>query len=290
MVAQFSLTRRVVDRFVAGENRDDAIGVVCALRERGLCATVGYVGEDVSDAAQAAAVRDDYVGLLGGLADRGLSSVAEVSVKLSALGLHLSDGESLALQNARAICAAARAAGTTVTLDTEAHADINGTLRILTTLRDEFPWLGAVLQSMVYRAEKDCRELAASDSRVRLVKGAYRESASVAAQRKSEVDGAYARMLRILMDANGYPMVATHDARLIRIAQDAARTAGRTPDDHEYQMLYGVRTDLQSELARSGERVRVYVPYGAAWYGYFMRRLAERPANLVFFVKAIFRY
>ena len=288
-LTRFPATRRVVDRFVAGESAEDALAVVRALGERGLCATVGYVGEDIDDAAQAAAVRDDYVSLLTALGAQGLADAAEVSVKLSALGLHLPDGEGLATRSVRSICAAAQAAGTTVTLDMEASADIDGTLRVLREVRAEYPWLGVVLQSMVHRTEKDCRELTSAGSRVRLVKGAYRESAAVAEQSKPAVDAAYLRIMRILMDADGYPMIATHDERLIRAARDAARAAGRAPDGYEFQMLYGVRADLQSGLVREGERVRVYVPYGTAWYGYFMRRLAERPANLNFFIKALFR-
>jgi proline dehydrogenase len=186
------------------------------------------------------------------------------------------------------VCAAAAGAGTTVTLDMEDHTTIDSTLRILKVLREDYPWLGSVLQSMLHRTEQDCRDLAYPGSRIRLVKGAYAEPASVAHQDKAEVDAAYERCLAILMAGGGYPMVATHDSRMIRTARSAARANNRQPgEDHEFQMLYGIRQDEQLKAARAGERMRVYVPFGTDWYGYFMRRLAERPANVTFFLRAL---
>lgn len=286
-VTAIPVTRKVVDRFVAGEDQDAAVAAVRALKAQGLYATLDHLGEDTTDAAQAAAIRDSYVSLLGRLAAEGLGEHAEVSVKLSALGQALPGGEQLALDNARAVCAAAAEAGTTVTLDMEDHTTIDCTLRILKVLREEHPWVGAVLQSMLHRTEQDCRDLAYPGSRVRLVKGAYAEPAEVAHQDKPEVDAAYERCLEILMAGGGYPMVGSHDSRMIRAARDAARANGREPGDHEFQMLYGIRQDEQLKAARAGQRMRVYVPFGTDWYGYFMRRLAERPANVGFFLRAL---
>jgi proline dehydrogenase len=286
-VTSVPVTRKVVDRFVAGENQDAAVAAVRALKAQGLYATLDHLGEDTADAAQAASIRDSYVSLLGRLKAEGLADVAEVSVKLSALGQALPGGEQLALDNARAVCVAAADAGTTVTLDMEDHTTIDSTLRILKVLREDYPWLGAVLQSMLHRTEQDCRDLAYAGSRIRLVKGAYAEPADVAHQDKPEVDAAYERCLAILMAGGGYPMVGSHDSRMISAARSAAGANGREPGDHEFQMLYGIRQDEQLKAARAGHRMRVYVPFGTDWYGYFMRRLAERPANVGFFLRAL---
>ena len=287
-VVGFPVTRRVVDRFVAGESVESAVRAVRALRADGLTATLDHLGEDTRDATQATAIRDAYVDLLGVLHRAGLADAAEVSVKLSALGQSLPvQGEKLALENARAICEAAEAAGTTVTLDMEDHTTIDSTLRILYELRQDYPWVGAVLQSMLRRTPDDCRDLAGPGSRVRLVKGAYAEPAEVAHTHKPDVDAAYESCVEILMAGGGYPMIASHDPRMIEAAAHAAKAAGRAPGEYEFQMLYGIRTDAQRELAREGERVRIYVPFGTDWYGYFMRRLAERPANVAFFLRAL---
>lgn len=287
-VVAFPVTRRVVDRFVAGESVEQAVRAVRALRADGLRATLDHLGEDTRDAVQATLIRDAYIHLLRTLHREGLADYAEVSVKLSALGQTLPDvGEKLALENARAICEAAAAAGTTVTLDMEDHTTTDSTLRILRELRRDFPWAGAVLQSMLLRTPGDCRELAVPGSRVRLVKGAYAEPAEVAHARRPEVDAAYRHCAEILMRGGGYPMIASHDPRMIESATAAARAAGRGPGEYEFQMLYGIRAEAQRQLARDGERVRVYVPFGTDWYGYFMRRLAERPANVAFFLRAL---
>ena len=287
-VTRSPLTRGVVRRFVAGDTLDATLPVLRQLTaDRHV--TVDYLGEDITDAEQASRTVDAYTHLLTALGEHGLAPRAEVSVKLSALGLALSrDGAQLALDHARQICAAAEAVGTTVTVDMEDHTTTDATLDIVHQLRVDFPRTGAVLQAYLRRTEADCRDLAVPGSRVRLCKGAYDEPATVAYRDRAEVDRSYVRCLRILMDGPGYPMVATHDPRLLRIAAFLARSAGRSADSYEYQMLYGVRTDLQAALADRGERVRVYVPYGEQWYGYFMRRLAERPANTAFFARALF--
>ncbi len=287
IVAAAPLTRPVVDRFVAGDELRPAMANVRALTTAGLEVTLDHLGEDVTDRATANATRDAYLRLLEALAAEGLGKRAEVSVKLSAFGQALAvDGHDIALENVREVAEAATAAGTTVTLDMEDHTTVDSTLAILDELRKEHPGTGAVVQSYLFRTEDDCHRLAAPGSRVRLVKGAYKEPASVAFQDKREVDRAYVRCLKILMAGGGYPMIGSHDPRMIAIGQDLARRNGRQSGDYEFQMLFGIRTAEQRRLAGEGERMRIYVPYGADWYGYFMRRLAERPANLAFFLRS----
>jgi proline dehydrogenase len=259
--------------------------VTRVLAAEGLRITLDHLGEDTVTVEQAAAAKDEYLRLLKALADAGLTPAAEVSVKLSALGQRFDEG--LATEHAQAVCAAATAAGTTVTLDMEDHDTTDQTLDALARLRADFPATGAVLQAYLRRTEGDCRELATPGSRVRLCKGAYAEPATVAYQSAMDVDKSYVRCLNILMSGSGHPMVATHDPRLIAIAEDRARWFDRRPTDFEFQMLYGVRPEEQRRLAAAGYTVRVYVPYGTAWYAYLMRRLAERPANLAFFLKAL---
>ena len=196
-------------------------------------------------------------------------------------------GHKVALENARDICRAARNAGTTVTLDMEDHTTTDSTLRVLRELRKDFPETGAVLQAYLRRTETDCRDLAHQGSRVRLCKGAYNEPEEVAFQSRLDVDRSYVRCLKVLMRGAGYPMVATHDPRLVKIASALATRNGRMPGTYEFQMLYGIRTEEQKRLAQAGEKMRVYVPYGEEWYGYLMRRLAERPQNLTFFLRSL---
>ncbi|WP_410588988.1 proline dehydrogenase family protein [Amycolatopsis sp. lyj-23] len=288
LVEAVPATRSVVRRFVAGSETADAVRVAGELAADGRRITLDHLGEDTTDAAQAAATVAAYEAVLSALAAEGLASGADVSVKLSAVGQFLpSNGEDVALENARKICAAAEAVGATVTLDMEDHTTTDSTLGILRELRGEYPWVGAVLQAYLRRTEQDCRDLAGPGSRVRLCKGAYAEPESVAFGEKSEVDKSYVRCLRVLMAGQGYPMVASHDPRMIGIAAALAEENGRTDDDHEFQMLYGIRPEEQQRIAASGARMRVYVPYGDEWYGYFMRRLAERPANLAFFLRGL---
>jgi proline dehydrogenase len=279
------MSRAVVRRFVAGTKTSDAIRSAGELANVGLAVSLDHLGEDTLTPEQAARTRDAYVGLLVALSDAGLTPEAEVSLKLSALGQRFD--EKAALVHARSVCAAAARAGTTVTLDMEDHETTDSTLDILAQLRVDFPTTGAVLQAYLRRTEGDCRELAGAGSRVRLCKGAYREPETVAYRSKFDVDRSYVRCLNILMSGEGYPMLATHDPRLLAIGQDRARWFDRTPDSFEFQLLYGVRPDEQRRLAAGGYTVRVYVPYGTQWYGYLMRRLAERPANVAFFVRAV---
>lgn len=297
LVTATPATRAVVGRFVAGDNIGEAVRVARSLREAGLLVTLDYLGEDTTDAPQASAVATQYVQLLGKLAAEGLTEdgAVEVSVKPTAVGLLLGSaegtgvvsaaGERIAAEHIERIASVARDAGTTVTLDAEDHRTTDAVLRIATTLRSRFPWLGSVVQAGLRRTETDVRELAAPGVRVRLCKGAYAEPVSEAFTARHDVDKSFARCMRILLAGPGYPMIATHDPRLIAITRSLGLP--RAPGSFEYQMLYGVRPDEQRRLARAGARVRVYVPYGDDWYGYLVRRLAERPANLMFFLRSL---
>jgi proline dehydrogenase len=280
-------TRRVVDRFVAGEKLDDALAAVRTLTAEGIAVTLDHLGEDVTDRAEATRSRDAYLAALDALAPLGFARRVEVSVKLSAFGQALPGGHDVALELVRPVVEAATALGTTVTLDMEDSRTVDSTLAVLAELRREHPGTGAVLQAMLHRTEDDAKVLAVAGSRVRLVKGAYNEPASVAHQGSKAVDRAYARCLEVLMAGPGYPMVGSHDPEMIRGAQILAARSGRRPDSWEVQMLYGIRPQEQRRLVANGLQVRAYVPYGVDWYGYFMRRLAERPANLRFFLRSL---
>ena len=279
------VSRNVVRRFVAGTAVDDAVRVAGELVGTGLAVSLDHLGEDTTEVGHADATTKAYVTLLHRLAEAELTPAAEVSVKLSAVGQALD--ESMALDHARAICEAAVGANTTVTLDMEDHTTTDSTLETLRELRRDFPSVGAVLQAYLRRTHSDCRDLAVEGSRVRLCKGAYREPESVAYQDRMDVDKSYIRCLRVLMKGPGYPMVATHDPRLVEIAGTMVKRSGRAKGTYEYQMLYGIRPNEQQRLASEGETVRVYVPYGDEWYGYLMRRLAERPANVTFFLRSL---
>lgn len=287
LISAAPVTKQVVDRFIPGEGVDDIVPVVRELTAKGLELTMDVVGEDITTPEQAEAARDAYLGLVDRLKELDLGTRAEMSVKLSMFGQALPGGHELALANVRPVVEAAAAIGTTVTLDAEDHTTLDSMFAIHEELRKDFPQTGCVIQAYLFRTEADARRLADSGSRVRLVKGAYKEPAEVAYQQKHEIDKAYVRILKVLMEGEGYPMIGSHDPRLISIAQELAHRAGRKPDEYEFQMLYGIRPLEQERLAAAGHVVRTYVPYGDQWYGYLMRRLAERPANLVFFLRAL---
>jgi proline dehydrogenase len=289
IVTTAPIARDVVTRFVAGATQDDAVRVTEQLLGRGLLVTLDHLGEHTTDPEQAAAAADEYISLLGRLAAAGHTSGgrAEVSVKPTAVGLGLAEhGEKTARENITRICVAAREAGTTVTLDMEEDSRVEPTVQLHRELRADFPDLGCVIQSYLRRSEADCAELAGSGARVRLCKGAYDAAEDVAFADRREVDMSYVRCLKRLLAGSGYPMLATHDPRLIEIAGAQMILSGRPVDRFEYQMLYGIRPAEQRRLANTGARVRVYVPYGGDWYGYLTRRLAERPANLAFFLRS----
>ncbi|MFE5483563.1 proline dehydrogenase family protein [Streptomyces sp. NPDC056527] len=280
-------TKQVVDRFIAGETVEHVIPIVEDIAGRGLEVTLDVVGEDITTVEQSHAARDAYLELIGRLKELGLGERAEMSVKLSMFGQSLEGGHELALANVRPVVEAAAEIGTTVTLDAEDHTTLDSMFAIHEELRKDFPQTGCVIQAYLFRTEHDARRLAANGSRVRIVKGAYKEPASVAVQDKAEIDKAYVRIMKILMEGEGYPMIGSHDPRLISIGQELARRAGRKLDEYEFQMLYGIRSEEQNRLAAEGHRMRVYTAYGTDWYGYFMRRLAEKPANLLFFARSI---
>ncbi|MBF8190750.1 proline dehydrogenase family protein [Nonomuraea sp. K274] len=272
VISTSPLTRDVVRRYVA----DDVGAVIGELTRRGLLVTVDHLGEEVTDREQAGQAVREYLRLL-----ELLPAGADVSVKLTALGLRLS--EHLALGNAAAICRAAAAAGITVTLDAEEHDTIAGLHAVHTELRGDHPDVGVVVQAYLPEALERCEKL--GGARVRLCKGAY--TAPVAYTSPADIDRSFVRCLKVLMAGTAYPMVATHDPRLLRIASTLAVLEGRDVTGFEYQMLYGVRPAEQARLAGLGAQMRVYVPYGSDWYAYLMRRLAERPRNLAFFLRSL---
>ena len=287
------LTRHVVRRFVPGETVPEVLSSVAALRDSGRMVSIDFLGEDVTDTDGANATVDAYLRILAALGRRSDASRAgvrplEVSLKLSALGQALPrDGEKIARENAYAICAAAQRAGVWVTVDAEDHTTTDSTLGIVRELRHDFGWLGTVLQAYLRRTHGDCEEFGADSARIRLCKGAYDEPAAVAYRDRDDVTDSYLRCLRVLMVGNGYPMVASHDPVVITAAGQMARETSRQAGEFEYQMLYGICEEEQRRLADAGDAVRVYVPFGTQWYGYFLRRLAERPANFTFFLRAL---
>lgn len=286
LVAESPLTAPVAARFIAGSTEPEALAVASDLAVSGRLVSLNHLGEDATEPGKAAEATLACQCLLRALEASGLASHADISLKLSSVGRSLSvNGNKIALENARAICDIAAKTGTTVTLDMEDYTTVDSTLDIVRTLRRDFPWVGAVLQAQLRRTETDCREWAGPGSRVRLCKGAYAAPRSVAFKTKNEVDRSYVRCLRALFGGQGYPMVATHDRRMISIASSLA--CEKEASGYEYQMLYGFRVDEQERLAAAGRRMRVYIPYGAEWYGYFIRRLAERPANLGFFLRGL---
>ncbi|AZM91334.1 MULTISPECIES: proline dehydrogenase family protein [Streptomyces] len=287
IVSAAPVTKPVVNRFIPGETVGQVIPIVEELTRKGLEVTLDVVGEDITAVEQSYAARDAYLELIERLKELELGETVEMSVKLSMFGQALEGGHELALANVRPVVEAAAAIGTTVTLDAEDHTTLDSMFAIHEELRRDFPQTGCVIQAYLFRTEADARRLAAAGSRVRIVKGAYKEPAEVAYQDKAEIDKAYVRIMKILMEGEGYPMIGSHDPRLIAIAQELGRQAGRKLDEYEFQMLYGIRSEEHLRLAAEGHRMRVYTAYGTDWYGYFMRRLAEKPANLLFFLRSM---
>jgi proline dehydrogenase len=300
VATRLPITRAMVARFVAGESLAEALDALERLRDQGLRTTVDILGESVTSEAAARAAADQYLVTLDALAERGLDR--NVSLKLSQMGLGLS--EELCRENVGRVVARAVELGAFVRIDMEDHTTTDATFAIWRDLRPAPPHgevlatgdaagtsadLGVVIQSALRRSPVDVETLIDEGARIRLCKGAYVEPASVAFQVKADVDAAYETlMLRLLRDGR-FPAFATHDERLIARATQVARADGIAPDRFEFQMLYGVRRDLQDRLARAGFGVRVYVPFGTQWYPYFMRRLAERPANVLFLLRSIVR-
>jgi len=274
------MARRFALRFVAGETLDQAVKAIAALNKHGIIATFDHLGENVSTADEAIAAADAYVEVLDRIEKTGIKS--NVSLKLTQMGLDVD--EELCYRNVGRICERARQVNNFVRLDMESSAYTDRTLNVFRRLWHESRYrnVGVVLQAYLYRTEEDVREMNSLSARVRLCKGAYNEPASVAFPKKSDVDANYAKLVTMLLTEGNYPGIATHDSRLIEYTKRYAASRGIDRSKFEFQMLYGVRRELQLELAQQGYNMRVYVPYGQEWYPYFMRRLAERPANVMF--------
>jgi proline dehydrogenase len=291
MMTRSRLSEKVVARFVAGETIERAVAATRRLHAEGLRVTLDHLGEDISRKSQADATAAVYRRLIEALTAEGLADGAEISVKLSALGQSLGpDGPRASTERARGLVAHAAAHGIDVTFDMEDHTTVDHTLSTVRELRLEHPRVGCVIQTMLLRTDADARELAHPGSRVRVVKGAYAENTAVAFGTRQEVDEAYVRCVRTLVEGGAYPMVASHDTRLLDIGAELLARSGRgaeVGESGEFQMLYGIRHAEQLRRAGQGHTVRVYVPFGTDWYGYFTRRLAERPANLAFFLRAL---
>jgi proline dehydrogenase len=271
-------------RFIAGESIDEAIAAVSELQRHGLHLTLDYLGESVSSAAAAAAAAADYVTIINAIVASGIER--NISLKLTQLGLDVD--RATAVDNIRRILEPADANGFFVRIDMENSPYTEATIEILETLwRQGHRQIGTVIQSYMKRSEADIRRLNAMGTRVRLVKGAYQEPKDVAHQKKSEVDAAFVELMRLLLDEGTSPAIATHDPEMIEATKAHARIKGHANDRFEFQMLYGIRRDLQKALVKDGYRVRVYVPFGRQWYPYFMRRLGERPANVAFVLRGI---
>lgn len=281
------LARSVARRFVAGEHESEAVDAAATLAASGMHCSIEYLGPQPRDEGDCTETVTANLRLLESLGDADLLDRAELSIKLTDLGIGFPDGAVLALENARTVVARAVESGTSVTVDTENYDYVHDTLDIVEQLRSDFPTTGAVIQAYLRRSEVDCSELNGPGSRVRLVKGAFAEDEDVAYESAQEIDLSYVRCLKQLMIGKGTPMIATHDPRLIDIGCALAVRTGRERHSYEFQMLYGVRDDEQKRLAATGERVRVFVPYGPAWYPYLVRRMAEKPANLALFARAL---
>jgi proline dehydrogenase len=285
LTTSLPLTRGLVSRFVAGERLEEALVVLARLREAGLCTTVDVLGESVESESAARAAADRYIETLDALAPEGFDG--NVSLKLTQMGLDID--LRVCRDNVRRVLERAAQTNAFVRIDMEDHSRTDATLGLARELRASYPELGVVIQSYLRRSAADVESLIREATRVRLCKGAYDEPASVAFASKAEVDDCYQRLMERLLLGGNYPAIATHDERLIDHARRFAGDHGIAPSRFEFQMLYGVRRDLQRRLVREGYTVRVYVPYGAEWYPYFMRRLAERPANLLFLLRSVVR-
>jgi len=272
-------------RFVAGQTLDREVEVCRRLNSEGILVSLDHLGENVTSDAEARAALDFYIAALRRIASENLQ--ASVSLKLTQFGLDLS--EDLCRENVAALLEAAHAHGGFVEFDMEAHPYVDRTLRIVTEMHGRYGRVRAVVQAYLYRSSEDVGTLCRAGIPIRLCKGAYREPPDIAFPKKTQVDENYRRLSEILLDRGAYPALATHDPKMIQHALEYVRRNGVAKDRFEFQMLYGIRRDLQRRLAGDGYRLRLYVPYGDAWYPYLMRRLAERPANLLFLVRNLFR-
>ena len=275
------VSRRVARRFVAGETLDDALTAAREVNRTLQLASLDLLGENVSDEAGARRAADEYIAMFDRIAQEHLD--ANVSLKLTQLGLDLS--EDLCQELLEKIVAHATSQANFVRVDMEGSAYTQRTVEMVKRVRAKYAGVGTVMQAYLYRAEQDVHELLAAGCRIRLCKGAYQEPPDLAFPKKADVDANYVKLMRVLLASGIYHGIATHDPAMIRATIDFVREQDIKHDRFEFQMLYGIRTDLQQKLVRDGYRVRVYIPFGVDWFPYFMRRLAERPANVTFFLR-----
>ena len=290
LFTRWAFARRAARRFVAGETIEEAIAAIRELHTLGISATLDHLGENVETAADAARATEDYLKALDAIGASGLQS--HVSIKLTALGLDL--GDEVCRANVRRILTKAKEIGSLVTIDMESTEYTDRTLAIYRELHREFSNVGIVIQAYLYRSEADVAALCKEGAHVRLCKGAYQELPVHAFPKKADVDANYVRLMKMLLSPGArasktFGAIATHDIKMIEATRQYAQQQLVPRDEFEFQMLHGIRRDLQKELAADGYGMRVYVPYGTEWYPYFMRRLAERPANIWFIVSNFFR-
>lgn len=289
-VTSLPLSRRVSRRFVAGETLEEAIGVVRKLNAQKQVVSLDHLGESVTRESEAREAKDDYLGALDAIAANQVSS--HLSVKLTQMGLDLN--ADLCMENIRQIVHKARAIGTFTRIDMEDGTHTQSTLNIFKKLREEFDNVGIVIQSYLYRSDADMQALLAMGANVRLCKGAYKETADIAFPKKADVDANYLKLAKIFLDApprgtGAHLALATHDEKIVSWAKAYVAQNKIDRSLYEFQMLYGIRSDLQKQLAAEGYTMRVYVPYGTHWYPYLMRRLAERPANAIFLMSNLIK-
>jgi proline dehydrogenase len=280
-----ALARRLAARFVAGDTWADGLEAGRRINREGIAVTFDRLGESVTSLAEAEVSRDEYLRVLAEISDHHLD--ANVSIKLTQFGVDIS--EQACRANVEQLVRKARDLNSFVRIDMESSEYTERTLRLVNDMHAQYKTVGTVIQAYLRRSEKDIENLCRQNIRVRLCKGAYLEPAEVAFQAKSDVDRNFVHLMRILLAAGTYPAIATHDEKIIQNAKDFANTRKLSRDSFEFQMLYGIRRDLQRKLVAEGYRLRLYVPFGKAWYPYFMRRLAERPANVLFLARNLLR-
>ena len=281
LIMRNSLSRRVARRFVAGETLDDAIEAAREVNRKGQSASLDLLGENVSDEAGARRGAQRYIEMFDRIAQEKLD--ANVSLKPTQLGLDL--GEELCQELIEKIVTHASELGNFVRIDMEGSAHTQRTVDITKRVRAKHAGVGTVMQAYLYRAEQDIKDLLEAGCRLRLCKGAYKEPPTIAFPKKEDVDANYVKLMKLLLPSGIYHGIATHDPAMIRATKEFAREKSIGHEQFEFQMLHGIRTDLQQQLVREGYRLRVYIPFGTDWFPYFMRRLAERPANLLFFLR-----
>jgi proline dehydrogenase len=284
-LTRFQSFNNVTRRFVAGEDLTSAVEAIRQLNRQGISASFDHLGESITAEAETRKEVSEYLRVLDSIHDSPLNS--NVSIKLTQLGLDVS--QELCYANTRAIVEAALRYNNFVRIDMEESSKTDATIQVFKRLRAEFENVGIVIQAYLFRSQKDIEELLTLDARIRLCKGAYKEPASIAFPNKADVDANYIRLIKLLLTSDGYHGIATHDEKMIAATTQFAKEQNISPDKFEFQMLYGIRRDLQEKLVREGYRMRVYVPYGKYWYPYFMRRLAERPANVWFVLRNAIR-